>query len=275
MEQHTHSLAFCKALLLLTICTWQANLLAQESAEPFRYRKVSNNTFRTGERLRYHLKYGLIKAANTEIAVVKDTIIRGEPCYHVVFTATTIPVFDNFFKVDDRYETFIHKDALCPLYFKQRLREGKFSRDDEIEFFHHAGKARSLIHNKDFPMSPYAQDILSAYFYVRTLDLKTFKNGESIYLRQISDDKEYPLEVKVRYRDVIETEVGTFNTVVVEPLVQGAGLFKSEGRILIWMTDDDNKIPVKISIKVPVGAITAEIASMEGILHPLTAKREY
>lgn len=252
-----------------------ALLFAQESAETFTYRKVPNNTFRTGERLRYHLKYGIVKAANTEIAVVKDTIIRGEPCHHVVFTANTIPVFDNFFKVDDRYETFIHRDALCPLYFKQRLREGKFSRDDEIEFFHSSGRARSLIYNKEFTISPYAQDIVSAYFYVRTLNLKEFRNGQSIFLRQVSDDKEYPLEVKVRYRDVIETEIGTFNTVVVEPLVQGAGLFKSEGRILIWMTDDDNKIPVKISIKVPVGAITAEIASMEGVLNPLTAKRDY
>lgn len=274
MESHKRSRLLFATLLNLVLGVWSLPLAAQESSETFAYRKVANNTFRIGERLQYHLKYGIIKAANTEIAVVKDTIIRGEPCYHVVFTANTIPVFDNFFKVDDRYETFIHKDAMCPLYFKQRLREGKFSKDDEIEFFHHTGRARSLVQNKDFPMNAYAQDILSAYFYVRTLNLKSFKNGESIYLKQISDDKEYPLEVKVRYRDVIETEVGTFNTVVVEPLVQGAGLFKSEGRILIWMTDDDNKIPIKISIKVPVGAITAEIASMEGILHPLTAKRK-
>ncbi|PIO47258.1 MAG: hypothetical protein CMR00_11315 [[Chlorobium] sp. 445] len=274
MNLHKHLLLFFATLLPFFLCAAALPLTAQESAETFTYRKVANNSFRTGERLQYHLKYGFIKAANTEIAIVKDTVIRGEPCYHVVFTANTLPVFDNFFKVDDRYETFIHKDAMCPLYFKQRLREGKFSRDDEVEFFHHTGRARSIVHNKEFPMNAYAQDILSAYFYVRTLNLRSFKNGESIHLKQISDDKEYPLEVKVRYRDVIETEVGTFNTVVVEPLVQGAGLFKSEGRILIWMTDDDNKIPVKISIKVPVGAITAEIASMEGILHPLTAKRK-
>ncbi|KER09036.1 MAG: hypothetical protein HY22_14225 [[Candidatus Thermochlorobacteriaceae] bacterium GBChlB] len=248
--------------------------VAAQDAGKFVYRVLPNNAFKVGERLKYSLKYGLVKAANTEIAVVKETTMRGEPVYHIEYTANTVPIFDNFFKVDDRYDSYLHRNALCPLYFKQRIREGKFSKDEEIEFFHELSKANSVTAKKEFPIDVYAQDILSAYFYVRTLDLKSLKKDDVIPLKQISDEKVFPLDIKIRYRDVLETEIGTFKTVVVEPIVQGTGLFKSEGRILIWMTDDDNKIPLKIAIKVAVGSITAEISSMEGIRNPLTAKLE-
>jgi hypothetical protein len=225
-----------------------SSLFAQSSAESnsFEYRTIPNTAYKVGERLKYSIKYGVVKAVNTEIAVVKDTVVRGRECYKIEYTARTVPMFDNFYRVDDKYETFIDKQGQFPHSFKQQIREGKYERDEWMEFFHDKGLAKSLIHNKEFPMVPYSQDILSAYFYARTMDLRSMKDGTIIELNNVSDKEVIPLKIKIRNRDLLETELGVFRTIVVEPIVQGVGLFKSDGQILIWMTDDENKIPIRI-----------------------------
>lgn len=250
------------------------SLFAQSSAgtSPFEYRTIPNNAYKVGERLKYSIKYGVVKAVNTEIAVVKDTSVRGRECYKIEYTARTVPMFDSFYRVDDKYETFIDKQGQFPHSFKQQIREGKYERDEWMEFFHDVGIAKSLIHNKEFPMVPYAQDILSAYFYARTMDLRSMKDGSMIELNNVSDKEVIPLKIKIRNRDLLETELGVFRTIVVEPIVQGVGLFKSDGQILIWMTDDENKIPIRIKIKVIVGSLSADIESMEGLRNPLKSK---
>ncbi|MFN3560975.1 MAG: DUF3108 domain-containing protein [Chloroherpetonaceae bacterium] len=238
----------------------------------FEYRTIPNNAYKVGERLKYSIKYGMIKAVNTEIAVVKDTVVRGRECYKIEYKARTVPMFDNFYRVDDRYETFIDKQGQFPHSFKQQIREGKYERDEWMEFFHEQGIAKSLIHNQEFKMVPYAQDILSAYFYTRTLNLRAMKDGSIIELNNVSDKEVIPLKIKIRNRDLLETELGVFRTIVIEPIVQGVGLFKSDGQILIWMTDDENKIPIRIKIKVIVGSLSADIESMEGLRNPLKSK---
>lgn len=260
-------------LLFLLLFPW-VSVFAQSSTESsaFEYRTVPNNAYQVGERLKYSIKYGMVKAVNTEIAVVKDTVVRGRDCYKIEYTARTVPMFDNFYRVDDKYETFIDKQGQFPHSFKQRIREGKYERDEWMEFFHDKGIAKSLLHNKEFSMAPYAQDILSAYFYARTMDLRSMKDGSIIELNNVSDKEVIPLKIKIRNRDLLETELGVFRTIVVEPIVQGVGLFKSDGKILIWMTDDENKIPIRIKIKVIVGSLSADIESMEGLRNPLKSK---
>ncbi|MDX2129191.1 MAG: DUF3108 domain-containing protein [Chloroherpetonaceae bacterium] len=235
-------------------------------------RQIRNTAYHTGEKLEFRIKYTGITAVTTEISVPKDTVIRGQDCYHIVYTAKTVPFFENFFPVNDRYESIIHKEGQYPMYFRQQIREGKFSHDDEVEFFHESAIARSYHHNKDFPMEAFTQDVISAYFFVRTLNLRSYKNDDVITIQNFSSDKSFPLIIKVRNRDLLETEIGTVRTIVLEPLVQGQGLFKSEGKILVWVTDDENKVPVKISMKVPVGSLYAEIISATGLKNPITSK---
>jgi hypothetical protein len=265
----------CKRLLCFLLFV-SPSLLAQSNGESgsFNYRTVPNNAYKVGERLKYSIKYGVVKAVNTEIAVAKDTVVRGRECYKVEYSARTVPMFDNFYRVDDKYETFIDKQGQFPHSFKQQIREGKYEHDEWMEFFHDKGLAKSLIHNKEFPMIPYSQDILSAYFYVRTMNLREMKDGSIIELNNVSDKEVIPLKIKIRNRDLLETELGVFRTIVVEPIVQGVGLFKSDGQILIWMTDDENKIPIRIKIKVIVGSLSADIESMEGLRNPLKSKMQ-
>ena len=250
-------------------------LLNHKNHQSFNYRTHPNNTYQIGESLKYSIKYGPIKAVNTEILVYGDTTIRSRDCYHIVYNARTVPFFDNFFKVDDTYETFIDKSGQFPLRFTRRVHEGNYKRNNVLEFFHEQGKVWSQYRKKVFDINPYTHDILSAYFYIRTFNLKKYKKGDIITLENFSDRKNYKLDIKIHKRDLIETDLGVFKTVVIEPLVLGAGLFKSEGKIMIWMTDDKNNIPLRIAIKVAVGSLKAEINEIKGNRYKLTSKMNF
>ena len=96
---------------------------------------------------------------------------------------------------------------------------------------------------------------MSAFYFARTIDYSKRRVGEKIELQNFYKDKTFPLDVKFLGRQKIKVDAGEFNCIIVEPMVKEGGLFKAEGRILIWLSDDDLKIPVKVSTKVPIGSI--------------------
>lgn len=250
------------------------SVMSQATIPDFNYRKVSNNAYKVGERLRYSIKYGPVTAVNTEILVAGDSTVRGRDCYRVQYKARTVPVFDNFFRVDDKYESFIDKSGQFPMKFTRSINEGNYHASGDLEFFHERGLVVSEKQNKVYPIDPFTHDVISAYFFVRTLDLKKYKKGDIITIKNITKDKMLSLGVKFQGKDLIETELGAFRTIMVEPLATDAGLFKSEGKIMIWLTDDENKIPVRIAIKVAVGSLKAEITGIENTRNPMTSKFE-
>jgi hypothetical protein len=102
------------------------------------------------------------------------------------------------------------------------------------------------------------QDDLSLLFYLRTL---TLEPGQDIELDIYGGKKLYRLTVRIVKRERIKVEAGVFSTIVVEPLLQAAGLFKHEGRVRVWLTDDRLHLPVLMKSKVVVGSIVAELES--------------
>lgn len=250
------------------------SVLSQSTLPNFGYRKISNNAYKPGERLTYSIKYGPVTAVNTEILVAGDTTIRGRDCYHIQYKARTVPVFDTFFKVDDKYDSYIDKSGQFPMKFTRRIREGSYKADGDLEFFHERGLVMSQRHGKLYPIDPFTHDVLSAYFFVRTMDLRKYKKGDIITLKNFVKDKVHTLSVKFHGYDLIETELGAFRTIMLEPLATDAGLFKSDGKIMIWLTDDENKIPLRIAIKVAVGSLKAEITSIQNNRHTLTSRFE-
>jgi hypothetical protein len=117
-------------------------------------------------------------------------------------------------------------------------------------------------------------DAVSALYFVRTLDFSQKRPGEKIYLKNFYKDSTYQLAVKFLGYQQVDVDAGTFNCLLVEPLMKEGGLFKSEGRIIIWMTNDERKIPVKVSSKVVIGSIDAELREYSGINGPIKSKVE-
>ena len=119
---------------------------------------------------------------------------------------------------------------------------------------------------------PEVHDIFSAFFFARTVDYETMGAGDSILLFNYYRDKYYELMIRVLGRQELEVEAGTFRTIVVEPIVKEGGLFKSEGRIVIWLTDDEVKIPVRVNTKVVIGSIDSELREYSGLAGPLSSR---
>lgn len=236
------------------------------------FRKHPNNAFREGEKLTFDVKYGFVTAGIATFEIPKIKKISGRDAYHVTFEVNTVPTFDTFFKVRDRYETYIDVEGMFPWRFEQHIREGSFSRDFSAFFDQRKGKAKTS--KGEYEIPKYVNDIVSAFFYARTIDYSKMKVGDKINLQNFYKDKVYDLDVVYHGKETIEVDAGKFECIIVEPLVKEGGLFKSEGSIMLWMTNDDAKMPVRVKTKVVVGAIDADLTSYSGVYGKLTSKRK-
>jgi hypothetical protein len=245
-------------------------LVHADSLKVFRYRKITNEAFGVGERLVFDVNYGFITAGEAVMTVPAYDSIADRKVYRIEFTVNSLPSFSWIYKVEDRYLTFIDVDAIVPLKFEQHIREGTYRRDFIAEFDQVNRVARTS--EGQYPIPEYVHDIMSAFYYARTIDFSGMDAGHGIMLSNFYRNKSHDLMVRFLGRQVLEVEAGTFNTIVVEPMVKEGGLFKSEGRIVIWLSDDERKIPVRVNTKVVIGSIDTELKSYSGLVGPLTSR---
>ncbi|HUL44875.1 MAG TPA: DUF3108 domain-containing protein [Bacteroidota bacterium] len=232
-------------------------------------RKVRNIAFRDGEYLRFELNYSFVTAAEALLRT-RDTLFRGRRCYLIDFALNSKPFFDAFYRVRDRYYTFIDVDGLFPWRFEQHIREGGYSKDFSVDFDQLTHTA--VTPDGKYSIPSYVQDIMSAFYYSRTVDYSGFTVGQRIHFQNFYKDSTYQLDVKYWGKQTVEVDAGKFNCIVIEPLVKEGGLFKGEGKIFIWLTDDDRKMPVMVTTKIKIGSVDAQLVEFVGIAGPVTAK---
>lgn len=255
---------FKKVFLILALFIFGAlkqNLI--EKSSELNIRKIEHNAFKVGERLLYDVKYKFIKVGEAEISIPEIVDYNGRKCYRAVFRVWSLPFFSVFYKVEDKYESLIDVDGIFPWRFEQRIREGGYKRDFYAEFDHVNLIAKTS--EGVFPIPRYAQDVFSAFYYARTQDYSDKKPGDRMKLENFYRNKTYPLEIKYLGEQTVKVKAGTFKCVVVEPLIVEGGLFKAKGRFLLWITNDDKKIPVKMSAEIPIGDIDGELRYFEGV----------
>lgn len=221
---------------------------------PYEFRPVTNLAFGVGETLKFSLGWEKIVAGHAEVTIPEVVEHRGRTCFRARSTARSTRFFSTFFKVEDWAESIFDAREIISLHFEKHLREGKYKSDRTVDFYPEAGVAATQ--TDTCPVPPYVQDALSLLYYVRTQPLNV---GDTLYVDNFSKNKSYSLEVRVVKRERIQVKAGTFNTIVVEPLLQAAGLFKHKGRLKVWLTDDRLRMPVLMKSKVIVGSIVAEL----------------
>ena len=251
--------------IVLTACV----IASATDPEPMRY--VTNEAFGFGERLEYSVGYKFITAGYAVFQVGKEPVlVNDHQCYDIRFDVASLASLEFLYKVRDRYRTMVDIDGLFPWRFEQTIREGGFSKDFAASFDqtdHHA-----ITTEGTFKIPPFVHDVVSALYHVRTHDLRSMKKGDVIQMHNFFDRETHELQIRVLGRQQIEVEAGIFNTIVIEPIIKQGGLFKSDGRILIWLSDDERKIPVKVSSKILIGSVDAELTAYKGLRGPLTSK---
>lgn len=232
-------------------------------------RQWANAAFRGGEYLRFNVNYRFVTAGEARM-MVRDTVYHGRKCYKLEFTLTSKPFFDIFYKVRDRYSSYIDAAGLFPWRFEQHIREGGYSRDFVADFDQRNHVA--VTEKGSYRIPAYVQDMMSAFYLSRTIDYSGYAVGQKLHLQNFFKDSTYDLDVKFRGRQTVEVEAGKFRCIVIEPLAKEGGLFKSEGTIFIWLTDDERKLPVLVTTKIRIGDVDSELIEYVGVAGPVESK---
>lgn len=218
-------------------------------------RVVPNRAFDVGENLEFDVGYGPVPAGKAAMRIVGIKQVRGRDSYHIISKARSNWLFSLFFEVKDRVESLMDTRGLFSWHFEKHLREGRYKADIVVDYdqVNHLAISR-----KDtMRVAPYVLDILAALYYVRTQELQV---GQSLFIECHDGRKSYPLEVVVLRKERVKVPAGKFSCFVVEPRLRGEGIFKHQGRLLVWLSDDQRKLPVMMKSKIVVGSIVAKLA---------------
>jgi hypothetical protein len=218
------------------------------------YKPVNNRAFQVGEHLVFDIGYGFIKAGTATMSIPDTQWVAGRPCYHIVTTARSNKFISVFYKVRDRLDAWIDLEGIFPWKLEKHIREGRYSAD-RYAFFDQVNQR--VISGKDtLEVSQFIQEVLCSFYYVRT---RTLKVGDAFDVDTWGDGKIYPLRVLIHRKERVKVPAGTFDCIVVEPVLRSEGIFKHQGKMLIWMTDDERKLPVQMKSKIPIGSISCRL----------------
>ncbi|MBN2010371.1 DUF3108 domain-containing protein [candidate division KSB1 bacterium] len=225
-------------------------------------RVIKQTSFKTGEELTFNIRYGVIVAGSATMSLKAIVTINNRPCYHIVTEARSNRFFSAFYKVRDRVESFMDRDGLYAWRYEKHLREGHYKADQYVEY-DQLNRLAITDKRDTLRIPPCIQDILTTFYYIRTLPMEV---GKSLFIDNHADKKLYPLEIKVHKKERIKVKAGEFNCLVVEPMLRSDAIFKQRGRLLVWLTDDNRRMPVQMKSKVMIGSITAELKKYKGVV---------
>ncbi len=232
----------------------------------------SHLAFKPGEWLKFRMHYGWLNASYATLQVKSDTI-DGIPVYHVVGKGQTTGFASIFFKVDDTYESYFDKKDGRPYKFVRVINEGGYTKDVEINFDHENDIAvlNDKKNNKkiSFTLQDSVQDLISAFYYIRNnYHFKDLVKGESIKLKMLyDDDGVYPFKLKYLGKEVVNTKFGKVECLKFRPYVQSGRVFKEQESLSLWVSNDENRIPIRIKADLAIGAIKADLEAYNGLKH--------
>jgi hypothetical protein len=252
-----------RLILTLTIFAIAVTGFAQEL--PLKKEPI----FQEGEVLSYKLKYGLFTAAEATIKVLgSDLKFDNKPTYRLVVDAQTSGTFDIFYKVRDHYDSYIDRTDLTPYFYQENIREASYRRTDKARFHQDAKK---VVANKGTFTTPTTQtfDLVSAYYFARSLDISKLKIGDKFKLNYFLGDEISALEIEYIGKETIKSKLGTIRCLKFSPSIKPGRIFKKDSKLYLWITDDGNRVPVKAEVEILVGSVTLEIKSASGLKYPI------
>ncbi|HOZ87040.1 MAG TPA: DUF3108 domain-containing protein, partial [Bacteroidia bacterium] len=224
-----------------------------------------NTAFKEGEILTYRLHYGLLNAGNVVLEVKPDILdVGARKVYHIVGTGYTTGSADWFYKVRDRYETYMDKDALLPWMFVRRVDEGGYKFSQDYAFNHYLKKV-DIGNNEKFDVPAGIQDMVSAFYSARNMDLSSAKAGDIYSITCFVDKEIWPLKIKFVGREEIETDIGKYRCLRFRPVVQKGRVFKNEDDLNVWISDDKNHLPMRVKANIIIGSVKMDITGAKNL----------
>lgn len=229
---------------------------------------LSEPVFKAGEQLSYKLKYGFFTAAEADLRV-ENTDIKydGQRVYHIIAEGRTAGSFDFFYKTRNRYESFIDQKTLLPYFYAENRHEGSWKHSDKVTFNHETNKITAG--KGTFPFKGKVFDFVSAYYFARNIDMSRIKVGDKFELKYFLDDGINSLGITYVGKEKVTCSMGTFNCLKFNPTIIPGRIFRKDSKLYLWITDDQNRIPVKAHVEVIVGSLTMDLTAAKGLKYPL------
>jgi len=233
---------------------------------------IHNTTFQTGESLTFKVYYtlaGVYVAAGEANFTINLEKLANKQVYHIVGDGKTYNFYDNFFKVRDKYETFIDTATLQPLKFIRNVYEGGYKKYENITFNHSTNTA--ITSDGLYKVPDCVQDVLSSIYYARNIDFNKYKPGDKIPFSMFLDNETYELYIRYLGKETIKTKYGKFKAIKYKPLLIKGTIFEGGEKMNVWVSDDQNRIPVRIESPISVGNIKVDMMGYRNLKYPLSS----
>ncbi len=254
-------------LLLFFLMATVAKSFCQEMAS------IVTPTFKVGEQLNYKLKYGFFTAAEANLRVVaSDKKFDGRPAFHIVADGKTAGAFDLLYKTRNRYESYIDQTTLQPYFYTENRHEASYKHRDSVTFDHHDDKITAA--KGVFPFKGKVFDFLSAYYFSRSIDVSKIHIGDTFKLAYFLEDSVNTLSITYVGKEKVESDLGTFNCLKFNPTIIPGRVFRKDSKLYLWITNDNNRIPIKAHVELIVGSLTMNLTSVKDLKYPLNPLKE-
>lgn len=233
---------------------------------------IRNTTFKAGEKVSYTVFYAVAGIyVNAGVATFTNTleILNNKPVYHIVGEGNTNSSYDFIYKVRDRYETYVDTSTLQALKFIRNVNENGYKKYQNVTFNKTANTA--VTNDGLFKVPECVQDVVSAVFYSRNIDFSKLRVNDRIAFSMFLDNEVHDMYIRYLGRETVKTKYGKFNTIKFKPLLIKGTIFEGGEKMTVWVTDDDNHIPVRIESPIVVGKVKIDMMKYENLRYPLDA----
>lgn len=235
---------------------------------------IKNTAYKDGEVVTFKVYYSTLGAyIGAGEATFTTTLERfnGKPVYHHVGEGKTYSFFDNFFKVRDRYESYVDTGSLLPYKFIRNIEEGSYKKYNNVTFNQQANTAVST--NGVFSITDCMQDVMSSVYYARNIDFNKYKVGDKIPFDMFLDDEIFHLYIRYMGKEKVKTRYGRFNSIKIRPLLVKGTIFEGGENMTAWISDDPNHIILRVESPISVGSIKVDMMSYRNLRYPLSSFR--
>ena len=233
---------------------------------------IRNNSFRTGEKLSLIVFYsalGLYVNAGTANLTVTSERLLNKPVYHIIGTGVTNSSYDWIFKVRDRYETYIDTGTLQPYKFIRNVDEGGYKKYENITF--NQGANTAITTQGVYKVPNCIQDVVGALYYARNIDFNKYKPGDKVPFFLFLDNEIYNMYIRYEGKTTVKTRYGKFRAIKFKPLLLKGTIFEGGEKMTVYISDDGNKIPLRIESPLLVGSVKVDMMSYDNLRYPLTS----
>ncbi len=255
-----------------TIATILILLLAFSTKAGDEFCGVRNTAFNAGETITmkvYYTTLGMYVGAGEAVFTTSLEKFNGKVVYHCTGTGSSYSFFDNFFKVRDKYETYIDTATMLPVKFVRNVNEDGHKIYNNVTFNHSAGTAVST--NGVYKITPCIQDVISATYYARNINFNKYKPGDKIPFDMFLDDEVYHLYLRYEGKETVKTKYGKFRAIKFKPLLIKGTIFQGGENMNVWVSDDQNHLLLRAESPIAVGSIKVDMMGYRNLRYPLTS----